>query len=90
MKEDMVTIELAKLFESQGYHQDALDTYRALEAKENGSLVQAGINRMEMKLAMAPDTPADETVKTLLGKWVGLVLLQHRLKQLRQIKSRLA
>ena len=87
MTTDTVTIEIAKLFESQGYYNDALETYRALENENPDIQVQAGINRMEMKLAMEPGKGLENRIEKLLETWLDLIILQHRVDSLKQIES---
>lgn len=70
MSDEFITLELARIYESQGYFRDARDMYRALkaeeeEAKEGEEDVQArdleitaGLQRMESALKKQ-DTQAD-------------------------------
>lgn len=90
MTKDRVTMELAKLFESQGYYHDALETYRALEKENPDSPAQAGIKRMELKLAQEPGKGLENRIEKLLETWLDLIMLQHRVDSLKQIESRLA
>lgn len=92
MTQDIVTFELARLYESQGYYQDALEMYKILDKEESSNQTQSGISRLEMKLAMEPDgglEQKEEKIAGLLEKWVGLVVLRHRLDKFKLIKSRL-
>lgn len=57
MKDEFFTLELARLYESQGYFRDALDMYRALESEEGENNIQprnleiaASLARMESAL----------------------------------------
>jgi hypothetical protein len=50
MNQDIKTIELAKVYESQGYFQDALDIYTFLDGKETSNSIQAAIKRMEKRV----------------------------------------
>jgi hypothetical protein len=50
MNQDIKTIELAKVYENQGYFQDALDIYTFLDGKETSSSIQAAIKRMEKRV----------------------------------------
>ena len=46
---EMNTIEIAKLYENQGYHEDAYQIYLQLDKQNTSSQTRAGINRMKMK-----------------------------------------
>jgi hypothetical protein len=57
MKDEFITMELARIYESQGYFRDALDMYRALAMAEEEKDIQArdleiaaGLQRMESAL----------------------------------------
>ena len=50
MNQDIKTIELAKLYENQGYFQEALDIYTFLDGQETSSLLQTAIKRMEKRI----------------------------------------
>ncbi len=52
----MHTIEIAKLYESQGYHEDAYQIYLKLEQGHSTSQTRAGINRMKMKITAASES----------------------------------
>ena len=65
MKDEFITLELARLYESQGYFRDALDMYRALESEEGENNIQprdleiaASLARMESALKKQ-DSQAD-------------------------------
>ncbi len=56
MISEMNTIEIAKLYESQGYYEDAYQVYLKLDRQNSSSQTRAGINRMEMKIATASES----------------------------------
>ncbi|MBU0969728.1 MAG: hypothetical protein KKC20_03735 [Proteobacteria bacterium] len=70
MSDEFITLELARIYESQGYFRDALDMYRALEAEEEDAQegekdvqardleIAAGLLRMESALKKQ-DSQAD-------------------------------
>jgi len=89
MTQEFFTLELAKLYESQGHYRDAYEIYLGLENEHSSAQVQAGINRMEMKLAMEPEIGPKEKTAGLLEKWLELIVLKHRLDRFKHIKSRL-
>ena len=49
MNQDFNTLELARIYESQGYYQDAFKIYKHLSKTDNGNDVKSGLNRMEKK-----------------------------------------
>ncbi len=60
MSRKINTLELAKIYESQGYFQDALEIYTALDKREPSELSTAGLNRMKKRLDSTPH-PKNET-----------------------------
>ena len=90
MTQELYTLELAKLHESQGYYQDAYAMYLALERENSTGQIRAGINRMKLKLASEkPETGPEEKIAKSLEQWLNLIVLKHRLDRFKQIKSRL-
>lgn len=63
MNTDFAGIELARLYETQGHHADALAMYKTLQAqgRKEQQQIQAAVNRLESLLA---ERPLDETGKT--------------------------
>ena len=60
MNRNINTLELARIYESQGHFQDALEIYTALDNREPSELTTAGLNRMKRRLDSAPH-PKNET-----------------------------
>ena len=60
MSRKINTLELAKIYESQGHFQDALEIYTVLDNREPSELITAGLNRMKKRLDSAPH-PKNET-----------------------------
>ena len=89
MKSEMCTLELAKLYESQGYYKDAYEMYRVLDREHSSGQTRAGIRRMETKLAAAPEDKPEEKTARLLEQWIKMIVLKHRFTLFKQIKSRL-
>jgi len=91
MNQDIWTLELARLYERQGYNRDALEIYLHLEDQENGSEIQAGIKRMNKKMEGAGhQTHLKEKTSFLFEKWLMLMVLRHRLDNFIKIKKRLS
>lgn len=101
MNQDIKTIELAKVYESQGYFQDALDIYTFLDSKETSNSIQAAIRRMEKRVQEdghadsqnenASDKmsePDKNRVPLLIEQWLMLMVLKQRLSAFKKIKAR--
>lgn len=71
MTQQFASIELARLYESQGYLADALSMYKELdeEAQGDGTEIKAAINRLEAAVAEqsepASPSPEGEFEKTI-------------------------
>jgi hypothetical protein len=91
MSQDIRTLELARMYERQGYYKDALEIYSHLHDQKTGKEIQAGINRMNEKLEKAGLEPLPEE-KTALNfeKWLMLLILRHRLNNFIKIRKRLS
>lgn len=94
MTRKTVTPELAGLYESQEYYREAYDIYHELHKRNAFSQAQAGMDRMKEKMqsqGFDGFESADENtgnISQLLEQWVDLIVLQHRLKKYKAIKSR--
>ena len=89
MNLEIKTLELAKLYERQGHYHDALDMYEALYQEEPTDQFQDDIQRMRDKLESMGPVNLKMKISQLLEQWLKLVVLQHRLKKYKKIKSRL-
>lgn len=97
MSQEFNTLELARIYERQGYFQDAFDMYQALFAEslqkddtEWGQKIEAGLKRMESVLenqAMEPlaDTPPKKRIDLLFEQWLILLMLQKRVNLMKQV-----
>ena len=61
MTRKFASIELARLYEAQGYLKDALSMYRELDddVLEGGAEVRAAVKRLELALLKADDTGSE-------------------------------
>ena len=90
MTQDIKTLELAKLYESQGYYEDALKIYSFLNNRETTNEITAGLKRMEKKIDNeVSDSLPEEKISQLFEKWLMLMILEQRLDNFKKIKSRL-
>ncbi len=91
MKQDIGTLELARLYERQGYYKDALEMYLCLNNQTAGGEIQEGIARLNKKLEhIRIKTHPEEKISFLFEKWLMLVVLRHRLDNFIKIKKRLS
>ena len=94
MNQDIKTLELAKVYETQGYYKDAFDIYSFLKLEQNSETVEAGLKRMEKKMAeeaevseIKDSTSQSKKISLLLEKWLNLIILKQRLNNFKKIKS---
>ena len=90
MNREIRTLELARLYERQGYYHDALEMYLNLDDSQAVNEIQAGIKRMKIKIeeAVFPACP-EEKISFLFEKWLMLMVLRHRLDNFIKIRKRL-
>ncbi len=92
MTQEIKTIELAKLYESQGHHEEALDIYKTLDEQNSSAEIKAGVKRME-KLIESPGqggSNPEKKISALFEKWLMLMVLKQRLNNFKKIKARLS
>jgi hypothetical protein len=87
MDQEYKTLELANVYESQKYYQDALDIYVSLNRKYQGKDpdILAACNRMENMLEKDnppagethPDPLIDGQLIKCLEEWMTLVIMQN-------------
>jgi hypothetical protein len=91
MSGNVKTLELARLYERQGYYADALDAYLFLDEQGSTGEVHAGVKRMKQKMETADqDFLPDRKLFHLFEKWLKLIILKHRLDNFKKIKNRLS
>jgi hypothetical protein len=89
MDHEYKTLELANVYESQKYYQDALDIYVSLNRKYQGKDLDilAACNRMENMLEKdnpparetgGPDPLIDGQLIKCLEEWLILLIMQNR------------
>lgn len=91
MTQQFASIELARLYESQGYLEDALTMYKILdeEVHSDGSEVLAAIHRLETALEAVPEPDREQKIARLLDKWLMLMVVQKRVRLFSAIRARL-
>ncbi|MBU8849454.1 MAG: hypothetical protein KOO64_07900 [Desulfobacterales bacterium] len=90
MSQDIKTLELARIYESQGYYKDAFEAYSFLDANQTSNEIKAGLKRMEKRMENEGQKALpEENISRLFEKWLMLVILKQRLENFKKIKSRL-
>lgn len=88
MTQELKTLELARIYESQGYNKDAFEIYSFLDTKETSNEIKAGLKRMEKRMEdKEQEMQSEENISRLLKKWMTLMVLEQRLNHLKKIKS---
>ncbi len=97
MSQEFNTLVLARIYEGQGYFQDAFDMYQALSDEEGqtddpamGQEINAGLKRMASALekkALQPLVHTEKGIDLLVEQWFTLLMLQKRVNLMKQIKS---
>ncbi|MBW2655191.1 MAG: hypothetical protein JRC91_09750 [Deltaproteobacteria bacterium] len=87
MSQELKTLELARIYESQGYYKDAFEIYSFLNIKTSSDEIKAGLKRMEKRLEnKGQKMYSKENLFRLFEKWMILMVLEHRLDNLKKIK----
>lgn len=89
MTQDIQTLELAKIYESQGYYEEALKIYSFLNSRESTHELNAALKRMEKRMEdEKSDSHPEQKISQLLEKWLSLMALEFRMDKFKKIKSR--
>ena len=90
MTQDIKTLELAKIYESQGYYEDALEIYSFLNTKQTSNEIKAGLKRMEKSVEdKGQNSLHKDNIPGLFEKWATLMFLKQRLDNFKKTKARL-
>ena len=94
MIQDIKTIELAKIYEGQGYYKDALEIFSFIDKEQACDEAKSGLDRINKKIkARSMDTELNkETLKRekifiLFEKWFNLMILDHRLNSVQLCRA---
>ena len=97
MNQDMKTVELAKVYENQGYYKEALEIYSFLDKEQTSDVVKAGLKRMGKKMEeeisdsdFTQSLSKEKKISMLFERWLNLVILKQRLINVKKIKSQLS
>jgi len=90
MSQDIKTLELARIYESQGYYKDAHEIYSFIDSQGTTNDIRAGLMRMEKRMKDEGHRfHPEEKISRLFEEWLMLMVLKHQLNNFRKIKSRL-
>ena len=86
---DFKTATMARIYSSQGYYEKAVRIYKHLlkSEPENQELVRA-LAGVEKKL-QKKTKGGNEELSVMFSKWVDLILLYKRMRDLKKVKGKL-
>lgn len=88
MTREIKTLELARVYENQGYYQEALGIYTYLADYQPSREVESALSRLEGKMKTPVELlKPEKKISNLLEKWMMLVVLRQRLDNFNKIKS---
>jgi hypothetical protein len=98
MNQDMKkTVELAKVYENQGYYKEALEIYSFLDKEQSSDVIKAGLKRMGKKMEeeisdsdFTQNISKEKKISMLFERWLNLMILEQRLINFKKMKSRLS
>ncbi|MBC8438726.1 MAG: hypothetical protein H8D87_03470 [Deltaproteobacteria bacterium] len=90
MNHELKTLEVAQIYESQGYFEEALEIYLFLDGLEQSTEVKAGLKRMGEKMKdKGQGSFPEENISRLYQEWLGLMILKFRLDNFKKQKQEL-
>jgi hypothetical protein len=88
MNQELKTLEVARIYETQGYFEEALEIYSFLESRKSSDEVKADLKRMEKRMEdKDKDLHVQEKISGLYQEWLALMILKNRLDNLKKLKS---
>ncbi len=97
MTDEFKTVELARVYENQGWHKEALDIYQYLEAEAEDTTLKSDMAQACLRIKAAleagpagnPEAGVPENrMEDLLEQWVKLLILEKRLEMFEKIRAR--
>ncbi|OQY00748.1 MAG: hypothetical protein B6I26_06975 [Desulfobacteraceae bacterium 4572_130] len=91
IKNKYYTVELAKLYEKQGYFKQAITCYSAVfkKDKKNKTLFN-NIKRLEILIKKNEKSCMERKLKKLFKEWIELLFLEKRTKNLKNNSSQIS
>ena len=88
MKKNYHTVELARLYENQGYYALALEHYSSvLAGDEKNEKLSEAVKRVTLKIEQGEKGAAEKKVSILFEQWLELLMLEKKLKMYRNIQK---
>jgi hypothetical protein len=88
MNQELKTLEVARIYESQGYFEEALEIYSFLESRKTSNEFKADLKRMKKRMEdKGQERHPEEKISILYQEWLSLMMLKHRLDNFKKIKS---
>ncbi len=78
MNREFNTLELARIYESQGYYEDAFEMYQHLSLTDNSNEINSALRRMEKRLAKSDDSISRKKVTKLLKEYFSMLALDAK------------
>ena len=90
MKQALKTLEVARIYENQGYFEEALEIYLFLDGRETSTEIKAGLKRMGEKMEDKGQVSLpEENISRLYQEWLSLMILKFRLDNFKKLKQEL-
>lgn len=90
MKQELKTLEVARIYESQGYFEEAMEIYSFLDGREASAEVKDGLRRMGEKMEdKGQGSLPEKNISRLYQEWLGLMILEFRLDNFKKLKQEL-
>ncbi len=95
MNNKIITEELAKLYEKQGYLEDALQSYSSLYKKTGKKEFAKAIENLKNKITPTEKKSVTAPVKNYKGealklfeKWLNMVILEKEVQDFKKIQAK--
>ncbi len=86
MNKEFDTLELARIYESQGYFNEAFEMYKSLSKTNSGNEIKSALTRMEKRRNPVEEKADSESrIHDLLKEYLGLIILKNRLNTINNI-----
>ena len=86
MEQKYHTLELARLYENQGYYRQAYENYSSLLAEdENNVELSKAVQRMKSKLKNLDN--GEKIIEKLFEEWISLLILKKKLAMFETIQK---
>ncbi|MBT3177715.1 MAG: hypothetical protein HOG03_14185 [Desulfobacula sp.] len=88
MNHELKTLEIAKIYESQGYFEEALKIYSFLDGRKTSFEIRAGLERTTKRADdKSQGCHPEENISRLYQEWLELMVLKHRLDNFKKLSQ---